>query len=414
MDIFISYSSQDAALAEQLAHRLRGEGHTVFFDRESLPPGEAYDRRIREAVQGCDRFVFLLSVDSIGPGSYALSELAMARERWPVPAGHVLPVAVGPVDYDALPPYLGALTVFRPSGDVVAEVVALLGGQERRRRNRTASVAGGALAALAFMAGAAWWWFAPPPSTPLSTTIPTAASGAASSNPAAAIPGAASAVASEAAATPIAEPVRLVGMLTSSGWSIHLDIVGPARPREVFVRWDGEADFRSTGLQAVRDSQTGLPLARLDLELEVDAKAPLEKRRLDLRFSDGAGRSHGPYALVFDPQAQAVAATRQVLEATPGSWLEFREYPAGHRLVYFTHLVSHRNGLREIRYSVDGEALDKRFAITPDWSGPGAPRIGERDPTLVEIPMAARRVHVQLVYADGSVAPVRRFDVRPG
>ncbi|MEO7150963.1 MAG: toll/interleukin-1 receptor domain-containing protein [Burkholderiaceae bacterium] len=410
MDIFISYSSQDAGLAEQLTHRLRGEGHTVFFDRESLLPGEAYDRHIREAVQGCDRFVFLLSADSIGPGSYALSELAMARERWPVPAGHVLPVAVGPVDYDALPPYLGALTVFRPSGDAVADVVALLGAQERRRRLRVACGAGAALAALALIGGAAWWWFAPVPSTLARTSGSSAASSSVTS--AAASP--AAPAASQAATAPIAEPVRLVGMLTNSGWMIHLDVVGPARPREIFVRWEGEPGFGSTGLQSTRDSQTGLPLPRMDIELEVDPKAPLAKRRIDVRYDDAVGRSHGPYALIFDPKAQVVAETRQLLEATRASWLSFREYPAGHRLVYFTHLVSNRNGLSEIRYSVDTDALDQRFEITPDWGGPGAPRIRESDPLMIEIPMAARYVRVQLVYADGGVAPARRFDVRPG
>ncbi|MEO6407374.1 MAG: toll/interleukin-1 receptor domain-containing protein, partial [Burkholderiaceae bacterium] len=381
----------------------RGEGHTVFFDRESLPPGEAYDRHIREAVQSCDRFVFLLSAASIAPGSYALSELAMARERWPVPAGHVLPVALGELDYDALPPYLGALTVFRPSGDAVAEVVALLGAQAGRRRTRIASGAATTLAALT-LAAALGWWFAQREAS----ERPAIASGP--SNAASAPP----VSASEPAAAPITEPVRLVGMLTNTGWMLAIDLVGPMRPREIFIRWDGEAEFRSTGLQAIRDQQTGLPLPRMDIEAEVDAKAPLAKRRIELRFDDAAGRSHGPYALVFDPQAQAVASTRSVLEATTGSWLSFREYPAGHRLVYFTHLVSYRNGLREIRYSVDNDALDKRLRITPDWSGPGAPRIREGDPIMVEIPMAARFVNVQIVYADGSIAPARRFAVRPG
>ena len=404
MDVFISYSSHDAVLAEQLAHRLRGEGHTVFFDRESLPPGEAYDRHIREAVQSCDRFVFLLSADSIAHGSYALSELAMARERWPVPAGHVLPVALGELDYDALPPYIGALTVLRPSGDAVAEVVALIGAQAGRRRTHIASTAGAALAVIVLAAALAWWFTlreASPPASVASRTPPDAATPA-------------PIAASSAAATQIAEPVRLVGMLTNSGWMIYLDVVGPARPRELFLRWEGEPAFRSTGLQVIRDQQTGAPLPRMDIEVEVDAKLPLAKRRLELRFDDAAGRSHGPYALVFDPLAQAVASTRSVLEATTGSWLSFREYPAGHRLVYFTHLVSNRNGLREIRYSVDNDALDKRLRITPDWSGPGAPRIREGDPILVEIPMAARFVNVQIVYADGSVAPARRFDVRSG
>ncbi len=401
MDVFISYSSDDAEVAEQLAHRLRGEGHSVFFDRVSLPPGEAYDRRIREAVQGCDRFVFLLSAASIAPGSYALSELAMARERWPVPAGHVLPVALGPLDYDALPPYLGALTVFRPSGDAVAEVVALLDAQGRHRRIRMVLGVTVALGGLV-LAAALTLRFVPPPQK---TVAVAPAPATASTPPVAGGP---------VVMPPIAEPIRLVGMLANSGWLIYLDIVGPARPREIFVRWDGEADFRSTGLQALRDQQTGLPLPHTNIEIEVDPKAPLAPRRLDVRYDDAAGRSHGPYRLVFDPQTQAVASTRQVLDQTAGSWLAFGVSPAGRRLVYFTHLVSQRNGLREIRYSIDDDTLAQRFKITPDWRGPGAPRVGAGDPIFIEAPMAARYVKVQPVYADGSVGTARRFEVRPG
>ena len=393
MDIFISYSSHDAPLAEQLVYRLRGDGHSVFFDRQSLPPGEAYDKRIRDAIEGCDLFVFLLSAASIATGSYALSELAMASERWPSPVGHVLPVEVARIDYDTLPPYLGAVTVFRTGGDLVAELVALISGQRRRRLRRGWLVGTLALLALAVVAGGAWWAVE---RRPAPVTAP------------------ATATASAPVAAALAEPVRLIGMLGNTGWTITLDIVGEARPREVFVRWAGEADFRSTGFAQVRDPRTGLAQPHLQIETEVDPAAPLAPRRLDVRFDDATGRSHGPFATSFAPQAKVVAWTRQVLDSTASAWIAFREYPAGHRLVYFTHLLAYKNGLREIRYSVDDVSLSKRLRFKPDWSGPGAPRLTEGEPIMVEIPMAARFVEVQLVLADGSVRPARRFMVRPG
>ena len=401
MDIFISYSSHDAALAEQLVYRLRGDGHSVFFDRHSLPPGEA-----------CDRFVFLVSTASIAPGSYALSELSMASERWPSPVGRVLPVEVSAIDYDLLPPYLGAVTVFRTGGDLVAELVALISGQRRRRLRRGWLVGTLALLALAVVAGGAWWMVDRPPPA-VTAALPAAPASAVSPAPAPA-PSTATATASAPVAAALAEPVRLIGMLGNTGWTITLDIVGEARPREVFVRWAGEADFRSTGFAQVRDPRTGLAQPNLQIETEVDPAAPLAPRRLDVRFDDAAGRSHGPFATRFDPQAQVVAWTRQVLDSTASAWLAFREYPAGHRLVYFTHLLAYKNGLREIRYSVDDASLSKSLRFKPDWSGPGAPRLTEGEPIMVEIPMAARFVEVQLVLADGSVRPARRFMVRPG
>lgn len=409
MDIFLSYSSDEAGLAEQMVYRLRAEGHEVFFDRQSLPPGEAYDARIRNAIEACELFVFLLSKAAIRPGSYALSELAIARERWPQPVGHVLPVAVGELDYDALPPYLAALTVFRPGGDPVAELIALIDRQQDQRARRRWVVAAATIGAVGAVGGGAWWALRPPRAaqTPVASaaSVPAPASTAA---PAAETP------AEAAAGAAIAEPVRLLGMPTNSGWIISLDLVTPQRPREVFIRWAGEPAFRSTGFSAMRDPQTGLPRPNLQFEAEIDAAAPRATRRLELRYDDAAGMRHGPYAVDFDPQAQMVAFTRQVLEQTPSAWIAFGgSSPAG-RIVYFTHLVSYKNGLREIRYSVDDESLGKRVRFEPDWSSPGAARLADSDETMVTIPKGARFVAVQPVLADGTAWPVRRFTVRPG
>jgi hypothetical protein len=82
-------------------------------------------------------------------------------------------------------------------------------------------------------------------------------------------------------------------------------------------------------------------------------------------------------------------------------------------LVYFTHLLSNKNGLKEIQYSVDNDSLSRRVRFTPDWSGPGAPGISNDDEMLVEIPMSAKFVEVKLVFVDGSEWPTRRFAI-PG
>jgi hypothetical protein len=45
-------------VAEPLALLLRGEGHSVFFDRDDLPSGAEYDVRIRSAVNASDLIIF--------------------------------------------------------------------------------------------------------------------------------------------------------------------------------------------------------------------------------------------------------------------------------------------------------------------------------------------------------------------
>jgi hypothetical protein len=41
-DVFISYSSRDRAMAEELANRLREAGLRPFFDRWCLPGGKPW------------------------------------------------------------------------------------------------------------------------------------------------------------------------------------------------------------------------------------------------------------------------------------------------------------------------------------------------------------------------------------
>jgi hypothetical protein len=58
----------------------------------------------------------------VRPGAYTLTELGFARERWPHPAGHILPVMVAPTAPETVPPYLRAVTLLEPRGNVAAEV----------------------------------------------------------------------------------------------------------------------------------------------------------------------------------------------------------------------------------------------------------------------------------------------------
>jgi hypothetical protein len=124
-------------VADRLALALEAEGHRVFFDRNDLAPGEAFHQRLREALNKADAMIFLVTPGSVAEGSYTLAELDIARQRWRRPAGHVLPVMLAPTPINTLPPYLGAVTVLQPRGELVAETVAAVarmptGGKMRR------------------------------------------------------------------------------------------------------------------------------------------------------------------------------------------------------------------------------------------------------------------------------------------
>jgi hypothetical protein len=124
MNIFLSYASEDRSTAEAIAFSLRDRGHEVFLDRDGLRVGEGFDKSIEQAVNKSNIFIFLISPQSVAEGHYTLTELAFARQKWPSPSGHVLPVRVRTTSRDQIPSYLKAVTILEPHGNVAAETSA--------------------------------------------------------------------------------------------------------------------------------------------------------------------------------------------------------------------------------------------------------------------------------------------------
>lgn len=155
MKIFTSYASEYGDLAERLSLAFEAEGHRSFLDRSRLQAGRPFHGELREAIEDCDLFVFLVAPESVAPGSYARSELSLAEQRWRHPAGRVLPVTVAPTPIESIPPYLTAVTLLQPQGDVVAETVAAVARMQRGPRKW---MAWAALAVLAAVAGGGVLW----------------------------------------------------------------------------------------------------------------------------------------------------------------------------------------------------------------------------------------------------------------
>ncbi len=106
MIVFLSYASERREAAEEIKLALVGSGHRVFFDRDSLPAGDSFHTRIRKGVEESDSLIFLISPESVAPGSYALTELKYARQKWSDPQHRVLPVFIAPTAFKAIPNYL--------------------------------------------------------------------------------------------------------------------------------------------------------------------------------------------------------------------------------------------------------------------------------------------------------------------
>lgn len=65
-DVFLAYNSQDRALAEDLAERLRSSGIAVWLDREQIPPGRWFQDVIQTGIPNVRAAAILLGSGGLG------------------------------------------------------------------------------------------------------------------------------------------------------------------------------------------------------------------------------------------------------------------------------------------------------------------------------------------------------------
>mgnify|MGYP000373120596 CR=1 FL=1 len=59
--VFLSYASQDAEAVQRIAEALRASGVEVWFDKDELVGGDAWDQKIRGQIKSCALFVPVIS-----------------------------------------------------------------------------------------------------------------------------------------------------------------------------------------------------------------------------------------------------------------------------------------------------------------------------------------------------------------
>lgn len=97
--------------------------------------------------------------------------------------------------------------------------------------------------------------------------------------------------------------------------------------------------------------------------------------------------------------------------ARTSGWVQFRDF-AGQQLVYFTALQTLHCRLREIRYSINSDALDQRFALVPcnpQMAFALPPDAGPEQVYLSMPPGTAETVTVQVVWDDGTESAVMTY-----
>lgn len=186
----------------------------------------------------------------------------------------------------------------------------------------------------------------------------------------------------------------------NGGWSVTFSVADPT----LGISWRmGEAgDFRETGFIDTLDPRTRKRMPNPSIELPADAPAAT----IQVRYVDVNGELQGPFPIRFDPEAALIRDQRKILDMTATSWLSFREFNG--LLVYYTHLMSYRCAIREVRVGIDSAVPDKVLKM---------PACDLRDPSVIphdsqpylKLAPATKSVSVELTYRDGSVSEIKSF-----
>ncbi|WP_409997746.1 caspase domain-containing protein [Bradyrhizobium sp. SZCCHNRI3043] len=186
----------------------------------------------------------------------------------------------------------------------------------------------------------------------------------------------------------------------NGGWTVTFSIADPT----LGISWRmGEAgEFRETGFMDVLDPRTRKRMPNPSIQLSADAPAGT----IQVRYVDATGEMQGPFPIRFEPEAALVRDQRKILDMTATSWLSFREFNG--LLVYYTHLMSYRCAIREVRIGIDTAVPDKVLNM---------PGCDMRDPIAIpsnatpylKLPPATKFVSVELTYRDGSVSEIKSF-----
>jgi hypothetical protein len=196
--------------------------------------------------------------------------------------------------------------------------------------------------------------------------------------------------------TPANRLVTLIGQPGNEGWGATLMLVDQS-VTTLHYRLDGQAQFVDTGSSEIHNVLTGQPRPNTYIQLPGAFWKP---RHIDVKYTDAKGREHGPFSLDFDPRTEFLRFTKQALGSI--AWVTFAKNPPDGTRLYFTTLLSFKAALREIRYSVDSDALDSVWPLKADARDEWPARL-DQETLSIDLPGSVRRVVVRLTFVDGSL-----------
>ena len=120
-DVFISYAQADSRLAERLAEEFSGKGLDAYYAPSNVRPGTSFLTSIDNGLRNTQVLVLLLSPDALKSfwvhQEWTAQLVQMSRDR----TRRLIPVLLGNITNDQIPPLLGSFVHFDLRGVAVEE-----------------------------------------------------------------------------------------------------------------------------------------------------------------------------------------------------------------------------------------------------------------------------------------------------
>ena len=108
-DVFLSHNRRQKPWVREFAQVLKAAGLKIFFDEESISPGEDIVRALESALENSKRVVFVITPSSLESDWVALETASAIYSDPAASKGKLVPVMLEGVDPKKIP-----LSIMRP------------------------------------------------------------------------------------------------------------------------------------------------------------------------------------------------------------------------------------------------------------------------------------------------------------
>lgn len=189
---------------------------------------------------------------------------------------------------------------------------------------------------------------------------------------------------------------KLTILPSNKGWEGV--IVLPFDGAQVYVKFPGSTEFKSTGFTSNLSPATGKPIPKTVISLS-DVKS---KGVIAIKYTDTQGNQHGPYEQEFDPLQEFVALAKRVLPK------EGHELAPIHRwkdkkTITLVQFLTFRGAISKLKVGPDPDHLNQSLKL-PNGPAPLSIVDVKDDEPLIsqDIPTNWKKVFLRVDYADGT------------